>query len=156
MATCLIGASSVLGCPNVLVSQMSYNSLADVPTVSGVGRGVWALYDVTSYFPQVQFGLANNSSQPDASYLTDGTNLDGSKFARPLNKYGTGTLIIAGDATYTGGTTIFGGTLMLRNGGTGGSILGNVVFSPCIGAATLEAAPGSITVMELGLADVGL
>ena len=38
-----------------------------------VGRGVFALYDVTSYFPQataLQFGLADNNSQPDASFLT--------------------------------------------------------------------------------------
>jgi autotransporter-associated beta strand protein len=96
------------GLPNVLVSQMSYNSLADVLAISGVGRGVWTLYDVTSYFPQaivLQFGLANNDSQPDASYLTDGNSF-GSTFIRPLYKYGTGTLTIAGTATYTGGTTI--------------------------------------------------
>jgi hypothetical protein len=29
--------------------------------------------------------------------------------------------------TYTGGTTITGGTLQLGNGGTSGSIVGNVV-----------------------------
>ena len=95
----------------------------DVLAVGTFGRGVAALYDVTSYFKQatvLQFGLANNDSQPDASYLIDGTNLDGTTFVRPLNKYGTGTLTIAGAASYTGGTTIFGGTMMLGNGGAGG------------------------------------
>ncbi|MGU3494197.1 autotransporter-associated beta strand repeat-containing protein [Xanthobacteraceae bacterium A53D] len=38
-----------------------------------------------------------------------------------------GTLILAGDNTYTGGTNIVGGTLQLGNGGTSGSILGDVV-----------------------------
>jgi hypothetical protein len=37
--------------------------------------------------------------------------------------------MIAGNAGYTGGTTIFGGVMMLGNGGAGGgSILGNVAF----------------------------
>src|SRR5262249_15529542 len=119
------------GLPNSPVSALSYNPSVDVLAVGTFGRGVAALYDVTSYFKQatvLQFGLANNDSQPDASYLTDGTNLDGSTFVRPLNKYGTGTLMIAGNAGYTG-TTIFGGVMMLGNGGAGGgSILGNVAF----------------------------
>jgi autotransporter-associated beta strand protein len=119
------------GLPNALIYQMVYNPTVDVLAVSAIGRGAWTLYDVTSYFPQatvLQFGLANNDSQPDASFLTDGTALGGGSFSRPLNKYGTGTLTIAGNATYTGGTTIFGGVLQLGNGGMSGSILGNVVF----------------------------
>jgi autotransporter-associated beta strand protein len=117
--------------PNSQVSALSYNAAVDVLAVGTFGRGVWTLYDVTSYFPQatvLQFGLADNDSQPDASFLTDGTNLNGTRFSRPLNKYGTGTLTIAGNATYTGGTSIFGGVLQLGNGGASGSILGNVAF----------------------------
>ena len=38
-----------------------------------------------------------------------------------------GTLILSGDSTYTGGTTIAAGTLQLGNGGTSGSITGDVV-----------------------------
>jgi autotransporter-associated beta strand protein len=120
-----------MGLPNTQVSALSYNPAVDVLAVGTFGRGVFALYDVTSYFPQasvLQFGLADNDSQPDASFLTDGTTLAGTSFSRPLNKYGTGTLTIAGNATYTGGTSIFGGVLQLGNGGTSGSILGNVAF----------------------------
>ena len=40
---------------------------------------------------------------------------------------GTGTTIFTGANIYTGGTTILGGTLQLGDGGTTGSILGNVV-----------------------------
>jgi outer membrane autotransporter protein len=119
------------GLPNSQVSALFYNSTVDVLAVGTFGRGVWTLYDVTSYFPQatvLQFGLADNDSHPDASFLTDGRKLDGTTFSRPLNKYGTGTLTIAGDATYTGGTTINGGVLQLGTGGTSGSILGNVAF----------------------------
>jgi autotransporter-associated beta strand protein len=116
--------------PNALIYQMAYNPTVDVLAISAIGRGAWTLYDVTSYFPQatvLQFGLANNDSMPDASYLTDGTALGGTVFSRPLIKYGIGTLTIARDATYTGGTTIVAGTLQLGNGGASGSILGNVV-----------------------------
>src|SRR5262249_60153103 len=100
-----------------------------VPAVGTFGGGVSALYDVPSYFPQatvLQFGLADNDSQPDASFLTDGTTLAGTSFSRPLNKYGTGTLTIAGNATYTGGTSIFGGVLQLGNRGPSRRHLGPV------------------------------
>lgn len=44
-----------------------------------------------------------------------------------VNKTGAGTLIYTGDQTYTGGTTITTGTLQLGNGGTGGTLAGNIV-----------------------------
>ncbi|MFM0298835.1 autotransporter-associated beta strand repeat-containing protein [Paraburkholderia sediminicola] len=43
-----------------------------------------------------------------------------------LEQAGTGTLILTGNNTYTGTTTISAGTLQLGNGGAGGSIAGNV------------------------------
>ncbi|MFI5015686.1 MAG: autotransporter domain-containing protein, partial [Hyphomicrobiales bacterium] len=43
-----------------------------------------------------------------------------------LVKAGTGTLTLTGASTYTGGTMISAGTLQLGNGGTSGSIAGNV------------------------------
>jgi autotransporter-associated beta strand protein len=119
------------GLPNTLVFAMAYNPTVDVLAVSSIGRGAYLLYDVTSYFPQAQqlwFGLANNDSMPDASYLTNGT-----VGVRPLIKYGTGTLTIAGDASYTGGTLINGGALVLGNGGASGSVIGNIAF--CTNAA---------------------
>src|SRR3984893_15803523 len=113
------------GLPNSQVSAFSYNPAVDVLAVGTFGRGAFTLYDVTSYFPQatvLQFGLADNDSMPDASFLTNGTVGN-----RPLIKYGTGTLTIAGDATYTVGTIINGGVLQLGIGGPSGSILGDVV-----------------------------
>jgi autotransporter-associated beta strand protein len=43
-----------------------------------------------------------------------------------LAQAGSGTLILTGNNTYTGGTTISTGTLQVGNGGTTGDLLGNV------------------------------
>jgi outer membrane autotransporter protein len=44
-----------------------------------------------------------------------------------VQQIGPGTTILTGTNTYTGGTTISAGTLQLGNGGTTGSITGNVI-----------------------------
>ncbi len=43
-----------------------------------------------------------------------------------LTLAGTGTTVLTADNTFTGGTTISAGTLQLGNGGTTGSIVGNI------------------------------
>ena len=45
---------------------------------------------------------------------------------RPIEKIGNGTLVLTGSNTYTGVTTITAGTLQIGNGGTVGSIAGNI------------------------------
>jgi len=44
-----------------------------------------------------------------------------------LRQEGTGTTILTGTSTYSGGTTIANGTLQIGNGGTTGSIVGNII-----------------------------
>ncbi len=47
-----------------------------------------------------------------------------------VEQIGNGQLILTGDNTYTGGTIVSGGALLVGNGGTTGSIMGNVVVGP--------------------------
>jgi autotransporter-associated beta strand protein len=137
------------GLPNVPIGALSYNPTADVLAVGSFGRGNWILYDVTSYFPQasvLQFGLADNDSLPNASFLTDGTVGN-----RPLNKYGTGTLTIAGTASYTGATTVFDGSMVVTGDITsssgvtaqGGTVFGTGTLPTTTVNAGATLAPGT-------------
>jgi autotransporter-associated beta strand protein len=96
--------------PNALIGQLSYNPAADVLAVGTFGRGAWLLYDVTAYFPTatvLRFGLVDNDSAPDASFLTNGVYA-----TRSLEKVGSGTLTITGTTTYTGSTSVLAGQLV--------------------------------------------
>ncbi|MBK5297394.1 MAG: autotransporter-associated beta strand repeat-containing protein, partial [Vicinamibacteria bacterium] len=70
-------------------------------------------------------GLANNGTLAFNSLTTlvFGGDITGTG---ALQQFGPGTLVLTGTNTYTGGTTISAGTLQLGNGGTTGSIVGDV------------------------------
>jgi autotransporter-associated beta strand protein len=75
-----------------------------------------------------------------------------------FEKLGAGTLTLTGSNTYTGGTTISAGTLQLGNGGTTGSILGNVTNNGTLAfnrsdsftAANLISGTGAVTKLGSG------
>lgn len=97
------------GLPNTMVNLLTYNPRADVLAVGLWGRGVWTLYDVTTYFPTADvliYGRADNNSSPNEFYLSNGE-----KLSRNLEKWGLGTLTIGGRATYTGQTIVKNGTM---------------------------------------------
>lgn len=74
------------------------------------------------------FTILNDSSFTVSGILNDqAPNPTLSWDGKSLHKKGTGTLILAMDNTYTGGTTISEGTLQIGNNGTSGSIVGDIV-----------------------------
>ena len=62
----------------------------------------------------------------DGTSTTFGGVLENGTSVLQLAKIGAGTLTLTGTNTYTGGTTISAGTLQIGNGGTIGSIVGDV------------------------------
>jgi fibronectin-binding autotransporter adhesin len=69
--------------------------------------------------------LTNNGGQIDTQAFAVATAL-GLTGNGALTKLGTGTLTLTGSNSYTGGTTISAGTLQIGNGGTNGSVTGDV------------------------------
>lgn len=79
---------------------------------------------LTGPAPNVTLGAAG-------SLVFNHTNTSGYAFTPAITGAGkvdvhSGTTVLMADSTYTGGTTIAAGTLQLGNGGTTGSIVGNV------------------------------
>ncbi|MCG6203708.1 autotransporter-associated beta strand repeat-containing protein [Rhodopseudomonas sp. HC1] len=93
----------------------------EIGSLSGGGT-VAAFKGTTGTVQTLNIGSLNRST------TFSGTMVDGDA---PLvvGKVGTGTLTLTGQNTYSGGTIISSGTLQIGNGGTSGSIAGNVANS---------------------------
>ncbi|MEO6846906.1 MAG: autotransporter-associated beta strand repeat-containing protein [Chthoniobacterales bacterium] len=70
----------------------------------------------------VSLGVGNTSN----TYSFSGVISDGTSKSTALVRNGFGTQILTGNNTYTGGTTVTAGTLQLGNGGTTGSVVGDI------------------------------
>ena len=88
---------------------------------SGGATGTISITDPTGGGSALTVGQSGSGSSTFAGVIEDYTSGPGS-----VTKVGTTTVILTGDNTYTGGTTLSAGTLQLGNGGTTGSILGDV------------------------------
>ena len=89
-------------------STQSFGSLSSISTAGGVGGGNVIL---GSSISTLTVGSNN------ASTVFSGVIQDGVGSAAGLTKSGTGVLTLGGSNTYTGGTYINAGTLLLGNGG---------------------------------------
>ncbi|HEY4942180.1 MAG TPA: autotransporter-associated beta strand repeat-containing protein [Rhizomicrobium sp.] len=93
-------------------------------TIAGLSNGGMSVGSLAGTGGTVDLG-ANTLS---AGGLNASTNFGGTiTGSGALTKTGTGTLSLTGASSYTGGTTIAQGTLQIGNGGTSGSIAGDVV-----------------------------
>ncbi len=110
--------------PNAPIFALHYSEMDDVLLASTLGRGLFAMFDFTTYFTEattLTFGQADNDSVPETSQLTDGLS-DGVVFSRPLIKVGSGTLDLTEQfASYSGGTQFRGGTTIARTENNFGS-----------------------------------
>jgi autotransporter-associated beta strand protein len=103
-------------------SEFTVNSILDLNSFSNTigslsGTGIVLNNGATG----VALTVGNdNANSTFSGVLENGTG------ALQLIKSGAGTLTLTGNNTYTGGTTISAGTLQIGNGGTTGSITGNV------------------------------
>ena len=134
----LAGASTYSGPTNVLLGTLAAgatNVFSPASAFTVVAGGALNLNGFNQSIGSLSGdGLVGNAGPGPAALTTGGNNssttFSGVIFDAPgtirLTKAGTGTMILSGDNSYTGGTTISAGTLQLGDGGTSGSIVGNV------------------------------
>jgi fibronectin-binding autotransporter adhesin len=72
----------------------------------------------------------------------------GTQFTGGINKTGLGTLVLTGANNYTSGTTISAGTLQIGNGGSTGSVPGNIVDNAALVFNLGTAAPAATRIFS--------
>jgi fibronectin-binding autotransporter adhesin len=140
------------GGPRTLVlegsaSNLLAGNLVDSPgngtALTKHGSGVWVLTGTNTYSGgtlinqgQLQIGTGGASGTIGNGNIVNNTSIDflrtgtltvpgGISGTGSVTNDGTGTVILAGNNTYSGGTTINAGTLQFGNGGAGGTVNAN-------------------------------
>ena len=124
----LTGTSTYAGGTMIAGGLVNFNSASNfgsgLITLNGGGLQ-WAAGTSTDISSRLApFGASGATFDTNGNTVTLASALSG---IGGVTKIGAGSLVLAGNNTYSGATTISAGTLQLGNGGTSGSIAGNVV-----------------------------
>ena len=129
----LSGTSSYTGATNINVGTLQAGAANAFAPSSAFTVSAGAVFDLNNFNQTIgSLAGAGNVMLGSATLTTGGDNTSTTYSGAMsgtggLTKIGAGTLVLTANNTYTGPTTISVGTLQLGNGGTSGSILGNVV-----------------------------
>jgi outer membrane autotransporter protein len=121
-----IGDSSC-GCATVGTLTIADGGVVNSPGFTGIAAGSTLNLGTGGLAGAIITPAIVNDGRIVANFtdtLTLGADISG---VGSLRKTGAGTLILSGNNTYAGGTTIDAGTLQLGNGGASGSLAGDVV-----------------------------
>jgi len=116
------GAISLTGGNFTGVATLNNKDTATITVASGYNLGVGTL----NFSGGSATGAGTITASTALNFSAGGTVETKLAGAAALTKTGSGTLILSANNTYSGGTTISAGTLQIGNGGTSGSIVGDI------------------------------
>lgn len=122
-----IGGALYLGSP-YLSAYGSRSNLTVAFSEHDVNTGFIDVSEIHSEYSN-SYGTLDFNSTGEIYFTRDGTATGEGVLISghtAVTLYGFGTTVLTSNNTYTGGTTIYNGTLQIGNGGTSGSIVGNV------------------------------
>ena len=129
--TMVLGAGAVLTSPNVNLltgGTLSLSTAALANDALNINGGTLQVTGITlNSLPNTIAYGANGGTFDIVAAANTFSISQALAGAGSLTKIGAGTLALTGDNTYSGGTTISAGTLQLGNGGTTGSVAGNIL-----------------------------